>query len=200
MKICFLIIVSVCINTLKGAPTPTVSYANSLELQPNAYYLFWNFTKTDILFEIQVKTTGWAGFGISPNGGMDGSDVIVTWIGSDGKANFTDRHIKNRDVIVDKTQNWLPLGVTTKDGFLVARFTRKIDICDKSGEDMDIPDGTPFVIFAYGTRFNNNGDIAYHDFRGTASVQLTSAINLKIDLDMSQVETTEYRVDVYYRN
>ena len=179
------------------APNPTADYANSMELQENMYYLYWNYTTTDILIELQVKTTGWIGFGLSPNGGMDGADVIIAWIDANGKSNFTDRHIRGRDVIVDQVQNWMPLLVTSKDGFLVAKFTRKIKICDKSNEDMDIPDGTPFVIFAYGTKFSSNGDIAYHDFRGTRSVQLTSSLNQKIDIDMSQVQTAEFRVDVF---
>ena len=144
------------------APSPTADYANSMELQPNIYYMYWNYTTTDVLIELHVKTTGWIGFGLSPNGGMDGSDVIVAWLDSNGKANFT----------------------------------RKIKICDKSNEDMDIPDGTPFVIFSYGTKFTD-GDISYHDFRGTKSIQFTSSLNAKVDIDMSQVETAEFRVDVF---
>ena len=178
------------------APAPTENYVNSLELQPGAYILYWNFTSTDILMEVHVKTTGWIGFGLSPNGGMDGADVIIAWIDKNGKGVFTDRHIRGRDVMIDTVQNWMPLLVTSRDGFVVAKFTRKIKICDKSGEDMDIPDGTPFVIYAYGKSFNGEGDIAFHDFRGTKSVQLTSSLNLKIDLDMSEVEAIEYRVNV----
>lgn len=185
------------IKTTICEPNPTDVYVNSLELQPNMYYMFWNYTSTDVLIELQVKTTGWIGFGLSPNGGMDGSDVIVAWLDkTSGKANFTDRHINGRRVLVDQVQNWFPILVTSRDGYVVAKFTRKVKICDKTGEDMDIPDGTPFVIFAYGTSFGADGDIAYHDFRGTKSVQLLSSLNIKVDLDMSQVETMEYRVDV----
>jgi hypothetical protein len=35
-----------------------------------------------------VKTNGWIGFGFSPNGGMDRSDIIVGWI-SNGVPHFT---------------------------------------------------------------------------------------------------------------
>ena len=181
-----------------SSPSPTSIYANSLELESGNYYLLWNFTQTDILIEVHAKTTGWLGFGISPNGGMDGSDVVIAWIDSNGKANFTDRHIRDRDVLIDEEQNWMPLGVMKRNEYLVAKFTRKIKICDKSGEDMDIPDGTPFVIYAYGTKFEENGDIGHHDSRGTKSVPLISSLNNKIDLDMSKVETQEFRVDVSY--
>lgn len=122
--------------------------------------------------------------------------MIVAWINqTTGKANFTDRHIRGRSVLVDETQKWFPLLVTSTDGFLVAKFTRKIDICDQSGEHIDIPTGTPSVIFAYGTNFVN-GDITYHDFRGTQSLPLISALNSNVDIDMSQIETVDYRVNV----
>ena len=45
-----------------------------------AYNLYWSFTEEDITFEIHVETTGWAGFGISPNGGMISADLIIGWI------------------------------------------------------------------------------------------------------------------------
>ena len=198
LKIFCLLFTFLCLKTVYSDPSPTGPYANSLELEAGNYYLLWNFTQTDILIEVHAKTTGWLGFGISPNGGMDGSDVVIAWLDANGKANFTDRHIRDRNVIVDQVQNWFPILVTNRNGYLVAKFTRKIKICDKSGEDMDIPDGTPLVIYAYGSKFGPNGDITYHDSRGTKSVQLTSSLNTKIDIDMSQVQTQEYRVDVNF--
>lgn len=179
------------------SPSPTSVFANTYEIEKGSYFIFWNFTQTDILIEVHAKTSGWLGFGISPNGGMDGSDAIVAWIDSNGRANFTDRHIRDRQVLVDKEQNWFPIGVARRNEFLVATFTRKIKICDKSGEDMDIPDSAPIVIFAYGSKFMPNGDIGYHDSsRGIKGIQLTSAVNARIELDMSQIETQDYRVDV----
>jgi hypothetical protein len=46
-------------------------FVNSATLiEPDQYILQWNYTKTDITFKIVVKTIGWIGFGISPNGGL----------------------------------------------------------------------------------------------------------------------------------
>lgn len=192
------LILLLTVGWIESAPQPTENYANSLELAPDTFYFLWNYTSTDILMEVHVKTTGWVGFGLSPNGGMDGSNVVVFWIDpSTGDTHFTARHIKGRDVIVNKAQNWIPIMVARRNEYLVAKFTRKIKICDKSGEDMDIPDGTPHIIFSYGTRFED-GDITYHDFRGTKTVQLTSSLNTKVDIDMSQVETAEFRVNVFF--
>ena len=46
------------------------------------YALYWNFTRSteSIYFAVNVSTTGWVGFGLSPNGGMPGSDVVMGWV------------------------------------------------------------------------------------------------------------------------
>jgi hypothetical protein len=55
--------------------------------QQNQYYaLYWNFTRSteSIYFAVNVSTTGWVGFGLSPNGQMPGSDVVMGWVTNDG--------------------------------------------------------------------------------------------------------------------
>ncbi len=75
-------------------PSPTSDYANHIILvEPDIYILYWNYTNEDILFETHVKNNGWSAFGLSPNGGMDNSDVAVTWLNDNGTINFSDRHI-----------------------------------------------------------------------------------------------------------
>ena len=66
----------------------TEKYPFNTTLSEGYYYLFWNFSTTDetIQFAVRVKTTGWVGFGISPNGQMPGSDVIIGWI--DGQKSY----------------------------------------------------------------------------------------------------------------
>ena len=46
------------------------------------YTLHWNFTREEsiIYFAVNVSTRGWVGFGLSPNGGMVGSDVVIGWV------------------------------------------------------------------------------------------------------------------------
>ena len=68
---------------------PTSTYANYAELLPNVYRFYWNFTDTSLTGEVHVKTSGWVGFGLSPDGGMHNSDAFVGWITSDGHVNFT---------------------------------------------------------------------------------------------------------------
>jgi hypothetical protein len=54
------------------------------------FYLKW---KTDevkeiITFSIEVETQGWVGFGISPNGGIKNSDLVIGWLTKNGKTHF----------------------------------------------------------------------------------------------------------------
>ena len=52
------------------------------------YGLHWNFTRSteSIYFAVNVSTTGWVGFGLSPNGQMPGSDVVIGWV--DGENSY----------------------------------------------------------------------------------------------------------------
>ena len=49
------------------------------------YDLYWKVDLEEefIHFVINVSTTGWIGFGLSPTGQMPGSDVLIGWISDD---------------------------------------------------------------------------------------------------------------------
>ena len=50
------------------------------------YTLYWKFNTTEqtIAFAVKAMTNGWVGFGISPNGGMVNSDVVIGWMNDEG--------------------------------------------------------------------------------------------------------------------
>ena len=198
----FAVLCCTLVNVTLLFPTPTQPYANTRVLvEPDQYALYWNYTDSDILFEIHVKTTGWISFGLSPNGNMLNSDMIVTWVKADGSVNFSDRNTKSQKVIpaIDAVPNWFSLLTITRDGYTIAKFTRKIKICDKTGDDLDIEGGTPYVIFAWGDSLVSN-DIYYHGRnRGSKTLPLISSLNTKTVLDMSQVEITDFKVNVINR-
>ena len=56
----------------------------------DGYKLHWNFDleQQTIAFAVNVSSTGWVGFGLSPNGQMPQSDVVIGWVDNDGTANF----------------------------------------------------------------------------------------------------------------
>ncbi|CAH1230127.1 MOXD1 [Branchiostoma lanceolatum] len=52
------------------------------------FNLLWKFDSETITFEAHAQTTGYIGLGLSPNGGMEGSDVIIGWV-KDGQPFIT---------------------------------------------------------------------------------------------------------------
>lgn len=52
------------------------------------YWLYWSFDNDTISFAVNVETTGWVGFGLSPNGQMSQSDVVIGWVDNDKIAHF----------------------------------------------------------------------------------------------------------------
>ena len=72
---------------------PSESYTHSLEVDeddPNLYRLFWKLVDNEksLQFELHCKTSGWVGFGLSPNGDMTGADIAMSWVDSNGKAHL----------------------------------------------------------------------------------------------------------------
>ena len=63
-------------------------YRFSAQLDGEDYVLYWNFSyeEQSIQFAVRVKTTGWIGFGLSPNGQMPQSDVVIGWVDNNGQA------------------------------------------------------------------------------------------------------------------
>ena len=74
-----------------GTHDRSATYRFSATLDPNGQYdLYWsyNLTEQTISFAVCVQTTGWVGFGLSPNGQMTGSDVVIGWVDSTGGVQF----------------------------------------------------------------------------------------------------------------
>ena len=57
-------------------------YRTLFDDQGQYYGLYWNYSiaaKT-IHFAVNVSTEGWVGLGLSPNGQMPNSDVVIGWV------------------------------------------------------------------------------------------------------------------------
>ncbi len=67
------------------------SWVDFIQLSDTPQYdVFWNVTGNRVTFVVHVGTTGWVGFGISPNGSMLDSDVIMGYVDdTTGVVNFT---------------------------------------------------------------------------------------------------------------
>ena len=70
------------------------NYRNSTTLHHDragkTYILYWDvdISTQTIYFAVDASTTGWVGFGISPDGGMPDSDVVIGWVSRDGEQHF----------------------------------------------------------------------------------------------------------------
>ncbi|XP_072542242.1 DBH-like monooxygenase protein 2 homolog [Salminus brasiliensis] len=154
---------------VKGADVdPTLPFSDYLD-PGSSILLRWGFdlVKDSIMFELSVKTTGWVGFGFSPNGGMAGADVVIGGVGPNG-IYFTDRHaVANFLPLLDEQQDYKLLSLTEADGKTVMKFERSISACDE--DDYSITEVPVKLIYAYGKTDN----ISYHaSQRGTKEVNL----------------------------
>ena len=82
-----LLAISTCPDTFAEV-TPSETFSGSASLvKDDVYHLFWKNDDTSITFEVHAKVKGWVGFGLSPNGGMPNSDIVIGWV-EDGVSYF----------------------------------------------------------------------------------------------------------------
>ena len=73
-----------------------------------SYVLHWRVNEKDktIYFATNASTTGWVGLGISPDGKMPNSDVVIGWVTNSGQRFFKVASTKN--VLVEWNENAQP--------------------------------------------------------------------------------------------
>jgi len=52
---------------------------HQIDLDEN-YRLLWTVREPEIIFEVQVRTRGYVGFGFSRDGTIYGADLFISWI------------------------------------------------------------------------------------------------------------------------
>lgn len=115
---------------------PLSLYSNFVDLVPNQFRFYWNYTSTHLNGEIHCKTNGWVGFGFSPDGKMGRSDIVVGWFDSQNRPVFKDAFTFQRLVYIDANQDWELKGSSNTNGIKVFQFTRRLQLCD--GRDRSI--------------------------------------------------------------
>ena len=94
MEILQLLFLLICSLKLVCSSQDLSSYPFKATLNTEAegglYELYWNFDNDaeTISFAVRVQTSGWVGFGLSPNGQMPDSDVVIGWVTADGETMF----------------------------------------------------------------------------------------------------------------
>lgn len=99
----------------------------------DSFHLLWTITDKDAIFEVQVRTHGYVGFGFSVNGRQEGADVVIGWVDK-GQTFFQDRHVSRNvnstEPQVDPSQDYVLLKGYENTTHTIIRFRRKLDTCD----------------------------------------------------------------------
>ena len=151
------LILLLCSSALGGQDLFLI-YKYSTQLSGEEYVLYWttNHQSKRIEFAVNVSTAGWVGFGLSPNGQMPGSDVVIGWVDNTGKVIFhvslmflfffciisfhllQDRFATTRALpAVDSSQDWFITRGSEENGRTILEFHRNFTTCDEKN-DMDI--------------------------------------------------------------
>ncbi|KAL0967362.1 hypothetical protein UPYG_G00251280 [Umbra pygmaea] len=147
-------------------------FTHSTILDPHGkYHLKWRFDQRTITFEIEVETTGYVGFGLSPNGAMAFSDIVISGV-TDGTPYLQDYFADaNRKVHRDVHQNYRMEYGRENGTHTVLAFSRDLLTCDTS--DKDITESTMRVIWAYHSEDVGASGPLYHGAnRGRKSLRL----------------------------
>ncbi|XP_044024444.1 DBH-like monooxygenase protein 2 homolog isoform X2 [Siniperca chuatsi] len=175
-----------------GASDPTMPFMEYLD-QDRLVCLKWGFDNLqgNITFKLVVNTTGWVGFGFSPNGEMTGSDIIMGGLGPSGSY-FKDYHAtENSMPLVDKQQSYTLLSLNEGEGQTIVTFERSIQSCDD--QDFHITAQPIKLIYAYGP----TDEITYHGARrGTKEVNLLNYIPRTIFTNVNYLSATVDNITV----
>ena len=136
-------------------------FQQSLSLYPNMYNMSWNYTNTEILIRVDVATTGWFSFGLTPVSGlgMYDSDFVLGWADpKNGSFMFKDCYTKQSGMIyVDSTPKWKVhfldwnYNSTIKTVIFNKKLVNRVDVCFSANEIQVSP--TNFVSFSLGDTY-----------------------------------------------
>lgn len=121
------------------ATTKTTSasrYTNSVFLPSNGDHsmgaaVHWSIQDDSIFLAVSARATGWVGFGLSENGGMQGADVVL-FTAAEPDVLVDSYILEERFPVTDDDcpNNWRLLHSQTDGGFLIWEGTRLLDTGD----------------------------------------------------------------------
>lgn len=152
-----------------GASGQTINeltpFANAYVLNAaNGFILYWNVTSTKVYMKLVISNAAWMGFGWSPDGAMDYSDVVVFFYRPNGLIDVSSRSIYQKpSMVINSVSHITPLYISYYNGLSTLIFSRDIILCNTSRNEININilPQPQYLIFAWGTVLGNN-DIAYH--------------------------------------
>ncbi|XP_043075805.1 DBH-like monooxygenase protein 1 homolog [Puntigrus tetrazona] len=135
------------------------------------YNVKWGFDESTITFEVEVETTGYIGFGLSPTGAMSSSDIVIGGV-LNGSPYLLDYYTdSNRNVHKDALQSYRLLYARENGTHTVLAFSRNLQTCDDN--DKVITGSTVRVIWAFHAEDVGVSGPVYHGTnRGRKSLRL----------------------------
>ena len=173
------------------------------EDDPGLIRLFWKTINNDeIQFELHCRTTGWCGFGLSPNGDMLG-DIAIGWVDSTGKGHLKDTHVDSSKTkpLLDKQQDLTLIDSKELNGYTILKFKRKLNTCDK--DDIEIKIETNYMIFAWNDEDPLTGNDDWKKHVGSnkrTKVDYLLSFKEPILPQQQIVEEAAYKYDVILKN
>ena len=148
--------------------------------------------KTDF---VMFLTIGWIGWGLSPNGGMTGADVVIGWKDDTGVSHIHDRYARGRfKPQIDVQQDYTLLQMTETTTNTSMTFKRKLKTADEN--DIDITDATMRVIWSWSDQDPmSKDDVRMHTKRGSKSILLLDYGAINAQPLPSQYKTFDLRVE-----
>lgn len=63
-------------------------WKTTVELEPATLWLSWTPSNERVVFQVEARTLGYVGIGFSPDGSLNGADIVIGWIEDDNKNAF----------------------------------------------------------------------------------------------------------------
>ncbi|OTF75182.1 hypothetical protein BLA29_002319 [Euroglyphus maynei] len=102
-----------------------------------------------IVFNVCIQSHGWFGLGISHNGRMTGSDIVIGWVDHTGRVHLQDRFAEDEEMpVIDDKQDWLLESGYENDTHTCITFSRPFLTCDLDS-DLPITNDVIKLIWAY---------------------------------------------------
>lgn len=175
-------------------------WSQQVELKKGELFLFWNSSRDEVIWRVYAKTAGWFGIGLSPNGGMYSSDIVVF---SGDKPTATDMYVGSsgsKTPKKDDKQDWELLDSIRDGGWVKVTFKRKTDTCDRQHDLLIRAAETQRLIWAMSA--DGKADLEYHfKNRGIYSVLMLRSQNaddpLPEDAQSFDIRMTNFTIPNY---
>ncbi|PRP76058.1 ferric reductase-like transmembrane protein [Planoprotostelium fungivorum] len=162
------------------APVPTTSVAPpaptttpvSNGFSEQEFNVNWAVTDDHVTFTMSCPAQNWVGMGLNNKGQMQGADMMVGWINTNGSVTLLDQSSTGETLPTDDASYDLrDVSSSVTDGKTVITFTRKLNTGDSN--DYIITEDSLYFLYACGPQPDGqNLTYSYHNHRGSKVVSL----------------------------